>query len=140
MSDTGMLDVPNDVLRLIVAFLDNSTLLSFRLALGKRSLAIEDCIFSLLLRRSTVMHNRLSQKHVAEVLVKTFKRPLFLTRSSSQVQMMPGKILRTSASVQLVPCVSQSKSEYLTRRVHAKTFRSSNFGRQFLCNAGVFLR
>jgi hypothetical protein len=131
-------DVPNDVVRMLMSHLDNSSLLAFRLALGRRSAALDDAIFALLLRRATVLH-ALSAKAVADVLTKTFKKPLFLTRSSSQVQLMPAKTLRLSSSVQLVPCESQHKSEYLTRRVHAKAFRGTNFSRRFLCNAGTFL-
>jgi hypothetical protein len=95
---TGLLDLPNDVLRLFCSELDNWALLSFRLAIGKRSFAIEDHIFMLLLSRATVLHVRISQKAIADVLVKTFNRPLFLTRANSNLAFV-GPLISSSSLV-----------------------------------------
>ncbi len=111
MDGCGLLCLPNDVLRLIVLLLPSNSLLSLRMAMGRRTFAIDDSIFGVLLSRLTTLQPTISEAAVASALSRIVKKPLFLTRRSS--------------SLQLVRCVSQAKSELLARRVHAAAYRDA---------------
>ena len=104
----GLLSLPNDVLRLILVQLPSASVLALRLVC-RRFFAVEEACFALLLARITTMQPLISEAAVARVLVKVFRKPLFLTRESS--------------SVQLVARVDHTKRELLARRVYAASFR-----------------
>ncbi len=75
----------------------------------RRFLAVEETVFGVLLSRVTTVQARVSEANQARVLLKVFRKPLFLTRRSS--------------SLQLVARVDDAKRELLARRVYAASFR-----------------